>query len=352
MKKECFMDIETEQEIIRITKPTEIDLTEKQVDILIALSDNKGHSAMELAKSIESTEQYLSDLLGELSSYSFGGSYESFVIEYHHIKDPLALLHKLQDQRDSVSKYIFKNMHTLIKEKLASSDMERIIVCLSYGLGTFLTDENFYSQERFAKVKLSEDTKKLLNLKEKLKGINICVLNRSLMADAYPEEISKPKISIIYKKLMAISNKTTISYFINPDLRTFYFIMGNLEYRILLDRSRLAVMEVRLKKYMTRYCDIGGHTISRSELEKEIKDGRYDMTYFRNRYLKNINNLLTFLTSNYVAETMDKFDYRKKLTLTLPFPLEDPEHVEFEDTSIELSLEEINDLKQKFQEKF
>lgn len=95
---------------IKIFDPKElIDLTDKHIDILRILSDNKGHASFELAKGIKSWEPYTNTLLGELASPKFGNFDDSISINYYHLKDPLSLLHKIQDQRDPISKYLVKN---------------------------------------------------------------------------------------------------------------------------------------------------------------------------------------------------------------------------------------------------
>jgi len=251
--KDRIMKNEGQIDVIKLIKPFEIELTNKQVNILLALSDNEGYAEYQLVEKIGSNKTYVNDLLQELSSYKFGGLWESYSIEYWHFKDPLALFHKLQDQRDPVSKYLFSNMHIKFKESLTSSDLKMVMVGLSYGLSSFLSDAHLYSQKRFADVKLSEDAKKWLILKEKLDGRNIRVLNRILIADAYPNEICKAKISLIHKESRLESNKSRHPYFINLDLRTFYFIESYLEYEMLLDRSRLAVMEMRLGRINAGY---------------------------------------------------------------------------------------------------
>ena len=108
---------------IEIFDPRElIDLTDKHIDILRILSDNKGHASVELAKGIKSWEPYTNTLLGKLASPKFGDFDDSISINYYHLKDPLSLLHKIQDQRDPISKYLVKTNSDLGNYNLHKED--------------------------------------------------------------------------------------------------------------------------------------------------------------------------------------------------------------------------------------
>jgi len=107
-------------------EPIDVDLTDKHIDILRILSDNKGHASVELAKGIKSWEPYAIKLLGELASPKFGNFDDSISMNYYHLKDPLSLLHKIQDQRDPISKYlVLHNINFAIFDKAVG-------VCLSH----------------------------------------------------------------------------------------------------------------------------------------------------------------------------------------------------------------------------
>jgi hypothetical protein len=217
---------------------------------------------------------------------------------------------------------------------------------LSYGLKPALYDRHLYSKERFEQVNLSEDTKRLLILKEKLDVENIRLLNRSLIADTYPNEICKAKTSLIHQELRVVSNKSTILHFINPDLRTFNFIERKLEYEIHLDKSRLDVMEARLENYRSEAF------FDRSQLEKEIKDGRYDMIYFKKRYMKNTDMLFNFLISNYAKEVLNKYKHGEEFTVILPFSKKSlDEGFGYVPKGFRFSLKQIPDIKRKFDQK-
>jgi len=120
---------------IKIFDPRElIVLTDKHIEILRILSDNKGHASFELAKGIKSWEPYTNTLLGELASPKFGNFDDSISINYYHLKDPLSLLHKIQDQRDPISKYLVKNDLELGNFNLHKQDLFSIMLTLSVSL--------------------------------------------------------------------------------------------------------------------------------------------------------------------------------------------------------------------------
>jgi hypothetical protein len=340
------MDSAKQIDVIKLIKPLKMDLVEKNVKILMALSDNKGYGEYQLAKMIGSSKSYVNGLLKELSSDNFGCMIDSYSIQSFHIKDSLSLLHKLQDQRDYLSKYIFKNMPNEFKENLANSDLRMIRFLLALILDSFLIDVNLYNKERFFGVKLSEDAKKLLTIKEHLKMGSIRILNRILIEDAYPDEICKTRIPLIYLGGRRSPNGSKHPYFINLDLRTFLLIVEDLESKIVLDRSQLEKLLSRLNSDMREYSGFEDFFLERSELEKGIKEGNYDIHYYRDRYEKNINILMQFMTSNYVGELMKKFGYKdilKKALLIKEF-----DYAKFFEISLEngyISADEMDELK-------
>jgi hypothetical protein len=307
--KECFMDGEERIDILKLIKTPKIELKDKQVDILIALSNNEGYAKTELAEKIGSWDSYASKLLDELSLEVFGNLNDSMSIEGFHLKDPLSLAHRIQDQGDPVSKYIYKNWSSAIIDTLASQNRYLTALFLAYGFSYILLDENFYNEERFSKIKLSEDAIKLIASKEDLKQGNIRFLNRILIEDAYPDEICKTRITLIYQSLRFGPGKSRRPYFINPDLRTFILIGEHIKNQILLDRNRLDLMKTKLKIKLAPYRGIEKFCEEDPPILEEIKEGHMDMNYYKKRYNDNIYALQRFMTSNYVEELKEKYDY-------------------------------------------
>jgi hypothetical protein len=308
--------------IDELIKDLNVDLSDKAVDILITLSDNKGYTKLELEDIIKKPEKkgsYVYELLGELSSENFGDLTDSYSIQSYHIKDPLSLAHKIHDQRDMVSKYIFKHMNEYWMKDLSNPNSSTIEIVLPIGLNELLDDANLYNKERFREVKLSKDAEELIKRKEELKERKIRILNRVLIADAYPNEIYKTKISLIHKSSRGRYESSRDRYFINLDIRVFKFIVEHLKDEIMLDRNELNLLEIKYKKNMKILGEYA-RKLDSPELQKLIKHGKYDITFFTNRYGRRISNLWKFMTSNYVRELNDKYGNNEILMIVYGLP--------------------------------
>jgi hypothetical protein len=154
------MDSEGKIDYDKFIKPPKVELKDKQLEILIALSDEEGYGAEDLAKMIGSPYPYTVSLLGELSSYEFGNIEDSISVRYFHLKDPLSLVHKIQHPKDPVSNYVFKNITETANKNFTNPNRFIISLFLAVSLDRILFDESFYDRERFSNVKLSNDAKK------------------------------------------------------------------------------------------------------------------------------------------------------------------------------------------------
>jgi hypothetical protein len=222
----------------------------------------------------------------------------------------LSLFHKIQDQRDPISRYLFKHSPLLQDGNLARDDLEVLSFYLALSLDGTLIDPDLYNQEIFSNIKLSEYAQRLLSKKEDLKMGSIRILNRILIEDAYPAEISNSRYSLIHGSLRFGPNESRKPYFLNPDLCTFYFIMADLKLKLELERSKVQVLEARLMAEIRGFSGFEDFFVDRLEIEKSIRDGHYDMTYFRKRYVEKINILMKFITSNYVGELIKRYGYK------------------------------------------
>jgi hypothetical protein len=301
-----FMDITSWLD--NLIKPLKVTLTDKQVLILIELSDNEGYSATELVDKIGSTKQYLSGQLGELSSFNFGNFEDSIKIKYFHFKDPLSLAHKIQGQRNPISKYIFKHMRNTTFDDLSSPLNLPQTICLGQAFEHVLLDQDLWSRERFSEIKLSEDAKKLIALKKDLTGGKIRFLNRILIEDAFPNEICKTRIPLITEIPRHEPNKSRRPYFINQDLRTFIIIAEHLTNQIKLSRAMLDFLNIRLEIELEPYRGLDKILRKDGAIYGEIKENGENIIYYRNRYENNINTLRKFTNSNYVKELNKKYD--------------------------------------------
>ena len=304
------MDKKNRIDLIGLINPIKIDLTDKESAILMELLDNKGYAEFELARKIDSNSSYVNELLKKLSKNKFGSLIDSISIQSFHLKDPLSLFHKIHDQRDPISKYLFKHSPLLRDGNLARDDLEVLSFSLALSLDGALIDPDLYNQERFSNVKLSKYAQELLSKKEDLKKGSIRILNRILIEDAYPAEITKSRYSLIYGSLRFGPNGSRKPYFLNPDLCTFYFIMADLKLKLELERSKVQVLEARLMAEIRGFSGFEDFFVDRLEIEKNIKDGHYDMTHFRERYVEKINTLMKFMTSNYVGELIKRYGYK------------------------------------------
>jgi hypothetical protein len=295
-------------DILDIIKQMRVDLTEIEVKIIIALSDNKGYSLTELAEIVGSYDTYLCNKLNGLSSEKFGNFMDSYSIQYHHIIDPSSLFQLIQDKNNPISKYIFNKIN-IILEDFAAKDTFMEMASLSMGLNNILSDQNLYNRERFAGIKLSNDAIKLINMRANLKGEKIRILNRILLEDAYPNEICRTRFSLIHQSFRKKTEGSKNPYYLNSDLRTFKFITEFLVDAIKKDRYKILEMKTRLESYMRGF---GGFDKlfpedAVNDVERLIKDDDRDLTFYKTRYKKNIDDLWKFMTSNYVGEQTKKY---------------------------------------------
>ena len=108
-------------------------------------------------------------------------------------KDVSSLATKLNDKVDPLSAYLASNLSSATletlancKQGLASETAAR--VAFMQDLNSLILKTNIYSPERFAGVALGDTSKQLLAQAEK--GRNEARLNRLLLADAYPHELT------------------------------------------------------------------------------------------------------------------------------------------------------------------
>ncbi len=311
------MDKDTKIDLIKLIKPLKTDLTGKEVEILTALADNTGYAEYELARMIGSDETYTNNLLKELFKYKFGSLIDSYSIQSFHIIEPLLLLHKIQDQRDHLSRHIFKQSPLIQDRNLATADIDSIGFYLALSLDGILIDSELYDLERFRGVKLSADAKDLLAKSNDLKKGSIRILNRILIEDAYPE-ICKSRFSLIYRLLRPNSKESKFPYFLNLNLCTFYYILEHLVMELNLKKSKLDVLEARLKSQLSIYNGFEDFFIDRSRVEKTIKSGKYDLLYFKKEYEQSSEVLMKFLTSNYIGALIKKYGCKPILKSLIP----------------------------------
>jgi hypothetical protein len=219
------------------------------------------------------------------------------------------LAHKIHDQKDPISKYIFKNILPETIKDIFDCPPPLIAGFLAIGLNNFIKNENFYEVERFSNVNLSEDANNLIAIRDDLKGGKIRILNRILMEEAYPDEICKTRISLITQSKKFKEGKSRNAYFINPDLRTFILIAEHLKDQIIVDRTRIEFLNANLKIKLKPFRGVENFLEEEHDILKEVRIGQKDIIYYRKRYKDNISILSKFINSNYVRELGKKYEH-------------------------------------------
>ncbi|MCX6905627.1 MAG: hypothetical protein NTW03_19540 [Verrucomicrobia bacterium] len=119
-------------------------------------------------------------------------------------KDISALGAKLAGKSDPVSAFLATNLSGSTMQALAQSQekpggLEAARLGLIQDLNSVLSKGNLYSAERFAGIRLQEKTQRLLGQEGKV--LNQALLNRYLLADAYPKEM------VFHDGILGISNQ-------------------------------------------------------------------------------------------------------------------------------------------------
>jgi len=274
-----------------------VDLTEEEIDIIIALSDHKGHRKLDLEKSVKGSKKsgtYMYKVLDNLSSERFGDFTDSLTIQRYHVKDPMGLAHKILDERDAVSRYISQNMNKTWMKLIADTDPNNVELFLHFGVDEILSDVNLYNEERFRRIELSDYAKEIIKKRKELNEAEIRHLNRILIAEAYPNEIYKTKISLIHK--------SREGYLIKVDIRVFNFIIEHLKQRILYDKSEIEYLNAKVNNASRIFGSLYNKREDLFEINKIVKDGKYFLIFYKNRHDERMKSLWKFMTSNYVKK--------------------------------------------------
>jgi hypothetical protein len=120
------------------------------------------------------------------------------------LKVPARLAAKLRDRKDPVSQYLFtqftaETQGLLQKFKDSEPLSEPLLQALFEELNLLLRGPSLFEEARFAKARLSDETKSLAN--QNPQGRELVRLNRSLLAEAYPNEIAKSQLDELIQPL-------------------------------------------------------------------------------------------------------------------------------------------------------
>jgi KaiC/GvpD/RAD55 family RecA-like ATPase len=133
----------------------------------------------------------LADSVNTLSTLA---RYNSVLLSITELRQPINLLIKLRDAGDPVSKYIREQFSADMQQELGKYDeslspsnefQQRVVE----ELNRLLKTDHFYNRQYFTNEKLSNKTRKLIS--KNPQGDDLIRLNRMLLVDAYPREISK-----------------------------------------------------------------------------------------------------------------------------------------------------------------
>jgi fucose permease len=145
-------------------------------------------------------------------------------------KDISSLATKLHDKADPLSAYLASNLsettlQTLVHYKQGLSSDSSARVAIMQDLNSLILKTNIYSPERFAGITLQEAAKGLLA--QEPKSRNEARLNRLLLADAYPNELS------YHDGIIAVTNKFAATL---ASVAFGWFLLGRLTGAALLRR--------------------------------------------------------------------------------------------------------------------
>ncbi len=119
----------------------------------------------------------------------------SSLFSTNEIKDPASLAIKLRDAKDPISKYIqenFSDKKLLMEYDGSEPPSEELHRALLNKLKRILTEPGLFDKDRFASVELPEQIRKLTE--ENPHGKALIRLNRFLLGEAYPQEITRSPI--------------------------------------------------------------------------------------------------------------------------------------------------------------
>jgi UDP-N-acetylmuramyl pentapeptide phosphotransferase/UDP-N-acetylglucosamine-1-phosphate transferase len=149
------------------------------------------------------------------------------------LRDGSSLATKLREERDPLSEYLLTRLtpdaQKMLKaydgtNPLTEADQRRLVD----ELNDILRGPILYDEQRFAQVKLSDEAKRFIALNPK--GDDLIRLNRVLLEEAYPAEISKSprfswNVNIPFFKATADQNPLTSISYIGPYLYLIFILV-------------------------------------------------------------------------------------------------------------------------------
>jgi hypothetical protein len=125
-----------------------------------------------------------------------GGRYESSVFAEGHFKDPKSFVTRLSDGGDPISAWLWSQLdadtQSALQQQPTTNDRLELILIRSFNL--LIANAKLYDEDRFKGIKLRAETWEMLNDKNLKPGDDTIRLNRSLLEDVYPSELSRDRL--------------------------------------------------------------------------------------------------------------------------------------------------------------
>jgi UDP-N-acetylmuramyl pentapeptide phosphotransferase/UDP-N-acetylglucosamine-1-phosphate transferase len=149
------------------------------------------------------------------------------------LKDAGSLAVKLREGRDPLSEYLWSQLLPETQAELRSYSgtgklSEESQRKLADALNGLMTGHSLFDEQRFAQVKLADETRKFIQLNPQSE--NLIHLNRMLLEEAYPSEIAKTtkyswNVDIPFFKATSDHNPLTSVSYIGPYLYLIFIII-------------------------------------------------------------------------------------------------------------------------------
>jgi hypothetical protein len=139
-------------------------------------------------------------------------------------KDFSGIMQRLRHQSDPVSAYLWRSLSSrdqvlLMTDRPTGPSLRRAKDIVVQALNKLIGESCFYDVERFKRVSLRTETSDLMKLTHL--GSNLSLLNRFLLEDAYPLELSRipgidlpPLVAVLMETLQADTGITTDPYLV------------------------------------------------------------------------------------------------------------------------------------------
>jgi predicted phage baseplate assembly protein len=129
---------------------------------------------------------------------------ESILLQPRELKDPTSLAIKLREAKDAVSSYLRGQFTAGLQQLLGQYDpssppSDTLLGALIAELDRLIQHDNLYDQRRFAQVMLSPETMRLIQRMLQGESLNLPLLNRLLLDDAYTQEIANNQEIPLYE---------------------------------------------------------------------------------------------------------------------------------------------------------